>query len=89
MGEQSLTIEPHRELYMGSGFAGLIAVVAIMVVAFLICRAIVLWYWRVNEGIALLKSIDEKLGQMAASGVAIQSQPAARVAPAARATGTR
>jgi hypothetical protein len=67
---------------MGSGIAGLIAVAAITVVIFLICRAIVLWYWRVNEGIALLKSIDEKLGQLAASGVAIQ-------ASAARATGTR
>jgi hypothetical protein len=73
---------------MGSGFAGLIAVVAIMVVVFLICRVIVLWYWRVNEGIALLKSIDEKLGQLAASGVAAQG-PAARVASAARTTGTR
>jgi hypothetical protein len=67
---------------MGSGFAGLIAVMAIMVVIFLIGRAIVLWYWRVNEGIALLKSIDEKLGQLSANGVAVQ-------APAARATGTR
>jgi len=73
---------------MGSGLAGSIAVVAIMVVIFLICRAIVLWYWRVNEGIALLKSIDEKLGQLAASGVAVQT-PVARVAPATRATGTR
>jgi hypothetical protein len=36
----------------------------------------------VNEGIALLKSIDEKLGQLAASGVAVQ-------APAVRPTGTR
>lgn len=67
---------------MGSGFAGLIAVVAIMVVIFLICRAIVLWYWRVNEGIALLKNIDEKLGQIVASRVAVE-------APAVRATGTR
>jgi hypothetical protein len=73
---------------MGSGLAGSIAVLAITVVIFLICRAIVLWYWRVNEGIALLKSIDEKLGQLAASGVAVQA-PAARVASAARATGTR
>jgi hypothetical protein len=82
MGEQSLITYPQRKIYMASGFAGLIAVVAIMVAVFLICRAIVLWYWRVNEGIALLKSIDEKLGQLAASGVAVQ-------APAARTTGTR
>jgi hypothetical protein len=74
---------------MASGFAGLIVVVAIMVLVFLVCRAIVLWYWRVNEGIALLKGIDEKLGQMVANGVAMQAQAAARVAPAVRATGTR
>jgi hypothetical protein len=67
---------------MSSGFAGLIGVVALTVAIFLICRAIILWYWRVNEGIALLKSIDEKLGQLAASGV--MAQP-----PAIRATGTR
>jgi len=67
---------------MAGGFASLIAAVAIMVVVFLICRAIVLWYWRVNEGIALLKSIGEKLGQLAASGVAVQA-PA--VTPAMRA----
>jgi len=34
---------------------------AVVALVFLIVRAIVLWYWRVNEGIALLKSIDEKL----------------------------
>jgi hypothetical protein len=73
---------------MASGFAGLIAVVAIIVVIFLICRAIVLWYWRVNEGIALLKSIDEKLGQMAATSVAVQA-PVVGVAPATRATAAR
>jgi hypothetical protein len=50
---------------MGAGFASLIAVIAVTVAVFLICRAIVLWYWRVNEGIALLKSIDERLGRIA------------------------
>jgi hypothetical protein len=30
----------------------------------LVIRAVVLWYWRVNEGIELLKSIDAKLGQL-------------------------
>jgi hypothetical protein len=34
------------------------------VAVFLIFRAIVLWYWRVNEQIELLESIDEKLGRM-------------------------
>ncbi len=52
----------------GSGIAGFIAAVAIMVVIFLICRAVVLWYWKVNEAIALLKSIDEKLGRLEAKG---------------------
>jgi hypothetical protein len=67
---------------MASALASFIAVIAITIVIFLLCRAIVLWYWRVNEGITLLRSIDEKLGQMAASRVAVQ-------APAARAVGTR
>jgi hypothetical protein len=47
------------------GIANLIVFLAISVLLFLLFRAIVLWYWRVNEGIALLKSIDEKLGRMA------------------------
>ncbi|HEY2679183.1 MAG TPA: hypothetical protein VGI65_19610 [Steroidobacteraceae bacterium] len=38
--------------------------VAIAIVVFLVFRAIVLWYWRVNEAVELLKSIDEKLGRM-------------------------
>jgi len=50
---------------MGNGFAGSLAVLAIGVLIFLLCRAIVLWYWRINEIAALLKSIDEKLGRMA------------------------
>jgi hypothetical protein len=45
-----------------------IAVLAFIVLLFLVFRAIVLWYWRVNEGIALLKSIDEKLGRLAGGG---------------------
>jgi hypothetical protein len=73
-------------MHMASGFAGLIAVMAIMIAIFLICRKIVLWYWRVNEGIALLKSIDEKLGQLATKSVVVTG-PAARVTPAVRATG--
>jgi hypothetical protein len=37
----------------------------VAIVGFLIFRAIVLWYWRISEGIALLKSIDEKLDRIA------------------------
>jgi hypothetical protein len=42
---------------------GLIIILALTVVLFLVFRAIVLWYWRVNEVVTLLKSIDEKLGR--------------------------
>jgi hypothetical protein len=48
-----------------NGLGVLIATLAVAILLFLICRAIVLWYWRVNEGIALLESIDEKLGRIA------------------------
>ncbi len=44
---------------MDNGIVGGIAAFAIVVVIFLIFRAIVLWYWRVGEAIALLKSIDD------------------------------
>jgi hypothetical protein len=44
----------------------LIVALAIGIVLFLIFRAIVLWYWRINEGIALLRSINEKLDRIAA-----------------------
>jgi hypothetical protein len=47
----------------GPGFA--VVAAAIWIILFLIFRAIVLWYWRVNEGIALLKSINEKLDRIA------------------------
>jgi hypothetical protein len=50
---------------MANGLIPIVIAVAIAVVAFLVGRAIVLWYWRVNEQIALLRSIDEKLGRMA------------------------
>jgi hypothetical protein len=46
---------------------GLIVTLALLAVLFLVFRAIVLWYWRVNEAVTLLKSIDEKLGRMAAA----------------------
>lgn len=47
------------------GIGGVIVALTFIAVVFLIARAIVLWYWRVNEVVALLKSIDEKLGRMA------------------------
>jgi hypothetical protein len=49
---------------MGVGVTELLLAIVVLVVAFLLGRAILLWYWRVNEGIDLLKSINEKLGLM-------------------------
>lgn len=48
-----------------NGVFGPIVVLVLAVLLFLVFRAFVLWYWRVNETVALLKSIDEKLGRMA------------------------
>jgi hypothetical protein len=39
----------------------------VLIALFLIFRQIVLWYYRVNERVELLKSIDEKLGQLVAN----------------------
>lgn len=38
----------------------------VLIVLFLIFRQIVLWYFRINQGIELLHSIDEKLEQLVA-----------------------
>jgi hypothetical protein len=54
---------------MANGLMDPVVGLAILVVLFLIFRAIVLWYWRVNEQIALLRSIDEKLGRMAGNAL--------------------
>lgn len=32
-----------------------------LIVLFMVCRAIVLWYWKVNEQVALLKEIRDSL----------------------------
>jgi hypothetical protein len=68
---------------MDSALVGFMGVIAIMVIIFLLCRAIVLWYWRVNEGIALLKSIDEKLGRMMVTSKFLAQAPEPRVLSAA------
>ena len=44
---------------------GRIVAIALTISIVLLFRAVVLWYLKVDEGIALLKSIDEKLGRMA------------------------
>jgi hypothetical protein len=50
---------------MGNGPIAAVVIAAIWIALFLIFRATVLWYWRINEGIALLKSINEKLNRIA------------------------
>lgn len=50
---------------MGGGLITAVVIAAIWIALFLIFRAIVLWYWRVNEGIAPLKRIDAKLDRIA------------------------
>lgn len=65
---------------IASGLTAMIAMIAIAVVLFLVFRFIVLWYWRVNEAVALLKSIDEKLGRMAGANQAVRP-PGSRVEP--------
>ena len=54
----------------GPGLVAPIIAIGFCVLLFLIFRVIVLWYWRVNEAIALLKSIDDKLGTMATRPIA-------------------
>jgi len=55
MSESRETVGVLVTLVMALGF---------VTIVFLICRAIVLWYFRINEALVLLKSIDEKLGRM-------------------------
>ncbi len=50
-----------------------LVVVVVFVLLFLIFRAFVLWYWRVNESVELLKSIDAKLGELVGQRGAPQS----------------
>jgi hypothetical protein len=42
----------------------LLIALGIVAVVLMIFRAIVLWYFRINEIVALLKSIDEKFGRI-------------------------
>lgn len=66
---------------MNNGIAPIL-VLGLLILVFLVCRAIVLWYWRVNEIVTLLNSIGQKLGEMATSGIAIRTElDAARSAP--------
>ncbi len=39
-------------------------ILGLLIALFLIFRQIVLWYFRINQGIELLNSIDEKLEEL-------------------------
>lgn len=41
--------------------SGLIVILVVLIVLFLIFRAIVLWYWKVDEQVALLKDLRDEL----------------------------
>jgi len=56
---------PEKSEIMLNGPIGALVIAAIWIALFFIFRAAVLWYWRINEGIALLKSINDKLDRIA------------------------
>jgi hypothetical protein len=47
---------------IGSTFV-LVASLAVVAIVFLIFRGLMLWYWKVNEILRLLQSIDAKIGK--------------------------
>jgi hypothetical protein len=46
-----------------NGIGGMIMMLLFMVLIFLICREVMCWYWKINEGIDLLKEIRNALIQ--------------------------
>lgn len=46
---------------MLNGLFALLAILAILVLLFLVFRAVVLWYFKIDEAIQLLRNIDERL----------------------------
>jgi hypothetical protein len=48
---------------LGSVFAGGL----VLIVLFMLLRRAVLWYWRINEAVNLLRSIDRRLELIAGS----------------------
>jgi hypothetical protein len=55
---------PEGATIMTNELIVVLVTVVFAILGFLIFRAIVLWYWRINDQIALLESIDEKLEQL-------------------------
>ena len=66
-----------------TGLVMLVVVVAVLVAMFLLLRQLALWYWRINEAVELLKSIDEKLSRMATPSVT-PDEPWISTAPSLR-----
>ncbi len=52
---------------MGGLVAMLVGFLFVAIV-FLVCRAIVLWYWKIDKVVSLLESIDAKLIREATNG---------------------
>jgi hypothetical protein len=46
---------------------------AIVFLVFLVMREVMCWYWKINEAVYLLRSIDEKLGNRGAPASSGQS----------------
>jgi len=63
------------------GLVGLVFGVGIFIVIMLLAREIVCWYWKVNQGLRLLESIDARLARLAPADVAAASPPATPGAP--------
>jgi hypothetical protein len=49
---------------MNSELIGIVAGLAILLIVFLICRAIVLWYWKIDRVVDLLERIEEHLSKL-------------------------
>jgi hypothetical protein len=66
----------------GGEFFGLLLAIAVVVVIFLVFRAIILWYWKVNVSIELLQQINQKLGRLCEKeGIAPPGQQPTRADP--------
>ena len=50
----------------GGELLGLLMAIGVVVLLFMLLRAVVLWYWRVTEIVAILQRIDERLARQEA-----------------------
>lgn len=53
----------------GSIIGILIVVLVILFVIFMLMRELMCWYWKINEVVSLLKSIDNKLSRNSSNSV--------------------